>query len=167
MPIKWVLLIMLLAVVCVPAVSAQQNDIYEKDTPSEEHVEGEFDAGKFVIEHVLDAYDWHIASLGDKHFSIPLPIILYSTNPELHEGKRFHVFMSSKFHHGHDDYRGFRISHTEDHNNKIVEVDTQGNEIGRPVDISITKAVAGGITGAVVLILLALAGVRSARKTRE
>lgn len=166
MPFVWIFIMMLLAVFQPVRSSAQHNEGYEKETPSTEHVEGEFDAGKFVIEHVLDAYDWHIASLGEKHFSIPLPIILYSTNPEFHDGKQFHVFMSSRFHHGHDDYRGFRISHTEKHNNKIVEVDLQGNEVGRPVDFSITKAVAGGMVGAVVLLLLALSAARVARANR-
>lgn len=166
MSLKWVLLLMLLAVFRLPAVSAQQDGTYEKETSADDHVEENFDAGKFVIEHVLDAYDWHIASIGDRHYSVPLPVILYSLKPDLHEGKSFHVFMSSKFHHGHDDYKGFRISHTEENNNKIVEVDTNGNEIGRPVDLSMTKTVAGGIAAAVVLILLALSAVRTARKNK-
>jgi F-type H+-transporting ATPase subunit a len=74
-----------------------QNDGEHNGHPSGDiHSEEEFDAGKFVIEHVLDAYDWHIASFGDKHrvISIPLPVILYSKNPELHGGQKLHIFMS-------------------------------------------------------------------------
>ena len=109
------------------------------------HAKEEFNAGEFVIDHVSDMYDWHIASFGEKHISIPLPIILYSKNPELHEGKAFHVFMSNKFHHGHSSYKGFEISHGSKYKGKIVELDSHGHEIGRPIDVSITKTIAGAI----------------------
>ncbi len=132
------------------------NTTLAKDTHENEaqntHNESEFNAGKFIIEHVLDAYDWHVFSVGDKHFSIPLPIILYSQNPELHEGKSFHIFMSYKFHHGHDDYKGFRISHSKENSGKIVELDAHGEEIGKPYDFSITKVVAQAIIIAILLI---------------
>jgi len=42
------------------------------------HAEKEFNPGEFAIEHVSDSYDWHITSIGEKHISIPLPVILYS-----------------------------------------------------------------------------------------
>ena len=47
----------------------------------------EFNAGEFVMEHVSDAYEWHIVTFGKTHVSIPLPVILYSKHPELHKGK--------------------------------------------------------------------------------
>ena len=106
------------------------------------HEEEKFDAGKFIIEHVSDAYEWHVVSFGDNHVSIPLPVILYSKHPELHEGKKFHVFMSSKFHHGHESYKGFRISESKEYEGKIVELSADGTEIGKPFDISITKVIA-------------------------
>jgi F-type H+-transporting ATPase subunit a len=111
-----------------------------------------FDAGKFIIEHVSDAYDWHVVSFGGTHISIPLPILLYSKNPELHDGKSFHAFMSSKFHHGHADYKGFRISHSKEFDGKIVELDRNGVEIGKPIDFSITKVVAEIIFTVILLI---------------
>ncbi len=113
-----------------------------ENTASDSTAKEEFNAGKFIIDHVSDSYDWHITSFGEKHISIPLPVILYSKNPELHEGKSFHVFLSSKFHHGHDDYKGFRISHSKEFEGKIVELDANGTEIGKPIDFSITKVVA-------------------------
>ncbi len=163
---KYIFAILIFGIFQIIPVSAQHNTNNEEPVPAEVNQKEEFDAGKFVIEHVLDSYDWHIASWGDNHFSIPLPVILYSKNPELHENKKFHVFMSSKFHHGHDDYRGFRISHTEEYNNKIVEVDHQGHEIGRPIDLSVTKTVAGAIVGAIVLLILAFAAVKAAKQNR-
>jgi F-type H+-transporting ATPase subunit a len=125
-----------------------------------------FNAGKFVIEHVSDSHDWHIVSFGENHISIPLPIIIYSKHPELHEGKRFHVFMSSKFHHGYADYKGFRISKTEGKEGKIVEIDNSGNEVGRPTDISITKTVTGAFFSMIILIWLGLSVAASIKKNK-
>lgn len=127
----------------------------------------EFNTGKFIIEHVLDSYDWHVVSFGDTHISIPLPVILYSKNPELHEGKRLNVFMSGKFHHAHDDYRGFRISHSVEHEGKIVELDQNGNEIGKPLDFSITKTVAEIFFSALFLIVLLFLVVRNLIKNKN
>ncbi len=168
MPIsaKYLFALIIFAVFRITTVSAQNNEVPEEHGHTELTPAEEFDAGKFVIEHVLDAYEWHIAGWGDKHYSIPLPVILYSMNPELHDGKRFHAFMSSKFNHGHEDYRGFRISHSEEYNHKIVELDAQGNEIGRPIDLSITKAIAGAVVAAIVLIVLVMAAVSGARHNR-
>lgn len=111
----------------------------------------DFDAGKFIIEHVSDSYDWHVVSFGETHVSIPLPVILYSKNPDLHNGKSWHVFMSSKFHHGHEDYLGFRISHSKEFEGKIVELDASGTEIGKPLDFSVTKVVTELIFTAIIL----------------
>jgi len=133
------------------------------ETHEESHDEG-FDPGEFVIEHVLDAHDWHILSVGDKHISVPLPIILYSKNPELHGGKNFHVFMSSKFHHGHSDYKNFRLSHTGDDKGKIVEVDSEGHVVDKPIDLSITKAIAGAMVAAIILVWLVLASARMSKR---
>lgn len=128
--------------------------------------EKEFDAGEFIFEHVLDSYEWHIASIGEKHISVPLPIILYSNHPELHDGKKFHVFMSSKFHHGHDDYKGFRISETDVNEGKIVELDESGHETGKPIDLSITKTVAGIFISVIVLFLILFTVASSAKKNK-
>lgn len=135
---------------------------YEEDT----HTENSFDAGKFVLEHVADSYEWHVVSFGDTHISIPLPVILYSKKPELHEGKRLHVFMSSEFHHGHAEYKGFRLSESEKNEGKIVELDTHGNEVGKPIDISITKTVAGVFVSVIVLFLLLFAVVRATKRNK-
>ncbi len=145
---------------------AQHGNEDEHALTSEIHEEEGFKAGEFVMEHVSDAYDWHIASFGETHISIPLPVILYSKNPGLHEGKSFHVFMSSKFHHGHDDFKGFRLSHSEENKGKIVELDEHGNEIGKPTDISITKTVAGVIVSAIILLWLVFSVAGSAKRNK-
>ena len=146
-----------------PAQHADEHSVQNEEL----HAEESFNAGKFVIEHVSDSYDWHIVSLGEKHISIPLPIILYSKNPELHEGKSFHIFMSSKFHHQHADYIGFRISHSEEFEGKIVELDAAGHEIGKPTDISITKTVAGIFVSAIILLIILFSVARSAKRNKN
>lgn len=118
----------------------------------------DFNAGKFVIEHVSDAFEWHIATFGETHISIPLPIILYS--PE----KGWNFFMSSRFHHGHESYKGFRIESSGENEGKIVELNDQGQVTGLPIDLSITKAVAGIFVSVIVLLLIFLSIAKSAKK---
>ncbi len=94
------------------------------------HAEEEFNPGTMIVEHVIDAHEWHIATLGQTHISVPLPVIL------IHDGE-LHIFMSSKFHHGHDAYRGFRIASEGENKGKIIHEET--GEL--PTDLSITKNV--------------------------
>lgn len=117
----------------------------------------EFNAGNFVIEHVSDSYEWHIATFGKKHISIPLPIILYSKT------QGFQLFMSSRFHHGTENYNGFFISREGRYQDKIVELDPNGNP-QRPLDFSITKTVAGLIMGSILIVIIFLHVARKARK---
>ncbi|MFV0590096.1 MAG: F0F1 ATP synthase subunit A [Draconibacterium sp.] len=154
----------------VSVLLAQHSDVEDHAHATESHAadshqEG-FNAGEFVIDHVSDSYDWHITSWGETHISIPLPVILYSKHPELHNGKAFHVFMSSKFHHGHDAYNGFKISSGEEFKGKIVELDTHGTEIGKPVDLSITKAIAGVFVSVVILFWLLFSVAGSAKRNK-
>lgn len=86
-----------------------------------------FNAGKTIIEHISDAHEWHIANFGETHFSIPLPVILYD------DGKIV-AFMSSKFHHGTAEYKGYKLNEK----GKIVKVDETAKP---PLDFSITKNV--------------------------
>jgi F0F1-type ATP synthase, subunit a len=118
----------------------------------------EFNAGKFVIEHVSDAFEWHILTVGETHVSVPLPIILYSSD------KGWNVFMSSKFHHGHETYNGFRIENEGKNEGKIVEVNEQGEVIGLPVDLSITKTVVGIFVSVIILLLIFLNIAKAAKK---
>jgi len=134
------------------------------ETVSQE--EGEFQAGEYIMEHVTDSYEWHITTVGETHISIPLPVILYSKHPELHEGKRFFAFMSTKFHHGHADYNGFRISSGKTNKGMIVELDGQGAELGRPLDFSMTKTVTGALLTALLVVWIFLSVAKSARRNK-
>jgi len=114
----------------------------EKHEPHVAAETGDFNPGEFIMGHIGDAYSWHIFSVGERHVSIPLPVIVYSHSSGIH------MFMSSKFEHGHATYEGFQIAPDGKYKGKIVEM-SQG-EMVRPIDISITKNVMG------VLISLAL-----------
>ena len=54
-----------------------------------------------VLAHINDANEIHVVG----NFSIPLPCILYSKD------KGVDAFLSSKFHHGHDSYKGYVSFH--------------------------------------------------------
>src|SRR6187200_2334830 len=56
----------------------------------EKPTEGKFNPSEMIMHHIGDAYDWHFATLGGHHYTLPLPIIVYS--PE----KGLSVFSSSR-----------------------------------------------------------------------
>jgi len=169
--IKSFLIILFIIFLSTGSIRAQEAETPVKES---EHAE-KFDAGKFVIEHVSDAYEWHIATFGHTHISIPLPIILYSKQ----QGWNF--FMSSKFHHGHDAYKNFRIGSPEkeevieaenesvkdkdQYEGKIVELNANGEIIDLPIDLSITKTVAGILVSVIILLLIFLNIAKTAKKS--
>ena len=84
---------------------------------------GKVDAKEIVFHHVQDAYEWHITSWGDKHFSISLPIIVHSSETG------WHCFSSSHLLHAEgESYEGFKIATEGDYEGKIVEVKANGEE---------------------------------------
>ena len=99
-----------------------------------------FQPGKFIIDHILDSHDWHIADWNGTPISIPLPVIVYSF-----EQNRILFFMSSSFHHGHAPYKGLKLCLEGKYKGKIVEVMEDGETINEhaslPLDLSITKNV--------------------------
>ena len=94
--------------------------------------ENKINVKESILEHLADSYEWHITSIGERHISMSLPVIVRS------QKSGWHVFLSSKFYHGHSEYKGFYIAQEGNHKGKIVEKNSSGKEI-RPLDISITK----------------------------
>ena len=45
----------------------------------------------FIMHHVQDTHEWHFATIGHTHISIPLPVILFEPD------QGFHFYMSSDF----------------------------------------------------------------------
>jgi F-type H+-transporting ATPase subunit a len=105
---------------------------------------------EIVLEHLADAYEWHIASYQGSHISIPLPIIIRSENTgEWH------------FCTAHSLPEGFFFS--EEHHGKIYERMADGSEV-RPIDLSITKSVMQIWIVVAVLIIVFLSCARWYKK---
>ena len=115
-----------------------------------EHGAEKFDAGKMIMEHVADAHDWHLWG----HTSIPLPIIIYSSE------KGLDIFSSSKFNHGHDDYNGYRLEH-----NTVVAVNEDGTvneELSANLwDISITKNTASLFISLILMLFIFISAAKA------
>ena len=86
------------------------------ETLPETTEEEAFDAGPFIIEHVIDSYGWHICGSGEKSVTIPLPVILF-------DGGHLTVFLSNKFHHGEAAYNGYAMGWNEDTKGRIVKLE--------------------------------------------
>ncbi|MDR2906650.1 MAG: F0F1 ATP synthase subunit A [Bacteroidales bacterium] len=122
------------------------------------HEKEKFDAGSLIIEHILDNHEWHIIEIGEKPISIPLPILL------IYDG-RLYAFMSSKFHHGHSDYQGFRLMLEGDYKGKIVHIEPSGEiSAKQPIDLSMTKNVVSILMSAVLLAVIFISVSRTSRK---
>ena len=112
------------------------------------------------MDHVSDAYEWHILTAGHTQISVPLPIILYSKN------SGWHVFLSSRFHHGTESWKNFSIAGEGKHKGKIVELNEQGEVTGLPVDLSMTKVVFGILFSVMILIWLFVGIARSSIRNK-
>jgi F-type H+-transporting ATPase subunit a len=140
--------------------------------------DGEFNAGEMIMHHVMDAPDIHLMTIGDKHISIPLPVIMWSNEDGLS------IFSTSRFHHGHASYNRYALDHGHiirlSANNPFLESEHldiadaksfgyseeswQGFFNGRPagfINMSITKT-AAGIFITVILMFLVFVSVARA-----
>ncbi len=116
---------------------------------------------EFIKHHLLDSHDFHLFSYGkdsghEKHIGFPLPVILWDNG--------LHVFMSSKFDHGHavaeSNGNYYMIGH---HDGKIYKTDAAGtvshDEKGhvtnaQPLDFSITKNIVMILVVGLLMFLL-------------
>lgn len=121
-----------------------------------------FNAGHLIIDHIIDSHEWHIATFGHTHFTIPLPIIL------LDEGKLV-VFSSSRFEHGHAAFKGYKLETERNANKgKIVKVLPGTMETDphadKPMDFSITKTVVGIFVSLFVVLIIFFSVARSYKR---
>lgn len=106
----------------------------EPEAGNDPYESAKFEAGSFIMDHIADSYEWHVASFGDFHLSLPLPMILISKEQGLK------VFMSSKFHHGHESYNNFTLMMEGENKGKVMETLSTGEQV-LPLNFSITKNV--------------------------
>ena len=107
----------------------------------------DLDMNEYLFGHVGDSYEWHITTINGHPVSIPLPVIVHSKTTG------WHVFSSKHLEEG--EHEGFYISESEKYSGKIVERGPSGEEV-RPLDISITKNVAGLMFNSLLLVVLVL-----------
>lgn len=116
----------------MPALASSANEKADE--------EGGLNIPEIVLEHLSDSYEWHIATYGDNHISIPLPIIIRSdATGEWH-------FCTS--HSLPDNFYFNKKMH-----GKIYEKLPDGSSV-RPLDLSITKTVAQIWIVVIVLICI-------------
>jgi len=126
--------------------------IFADDKNSNEISTGVYDPVPNIMHHIADAHDWHLWGEGDNSFSIPLPVILYTS-----EG--LDVFMSSDFHHGHSKVQKENRIYSIDNHSYITEA--SGLDI---LDLSITKNVASMLLSFIILFFVMLKVARGYNK---
>jgi F-type H+-transporting ATPase subunit a len=103
-----------------------------------------FDAGKEIIHHVVDGYEFHFFTYGDIHAVVPLPVILYSPQRGLALFSSAHIMEGEV-------YRGYRLM-----DGKIIPVKEDGTpDTGvRAYDLSMTRNVVQMLLALIVLVWL-------------
>jgi F-type H+-transporting ATPase subunit a len=132
--------------------------VFAQETPHEaepahenhEVKEEKLDPAKIIMDHIKDAHEFHFFTIENDenphesfHASIPLPVILYSTDAQ---NGGWHVFSSSKFGHtGEESYQGFKM-------NEEKEIVAENGAV--VYDFSLTKNVVQMLIALTVLVLL-------------
>lgn len=142
---------------------------HQEEFQKQEDVKKEkFDASTLIIDHLLNAYEWHIFTWKGKDVTLYLPIIIY-------ENGHLYTFCSKNFHAENqyvtiDKKTGenirFVISKEGKYKGKLVKLLPDGS-MERPVDISITKNVFGLFVSCIVLIVIFLIVAKGYRKRKE
>jgi F-type H+-transporting ATPase subunit a len=135
----------------------------ESHNKNQEQAES-FNAGRMIIDHIVDSYEWHIMTIGHTHVSVPLPVIL------IYEGK-LDVFISSKFHHGQAVHLGYKIEDLGPKKGKIVRVKEGTMEAdenaGSIIDLSITKNVLAIFFSAALLLIIFTSVAKAYRRNKD
>ena len=114
--LKSICLLLMLALLPLPLMANDQKEDGEA-----------LNIPELVLEHLADAYEWHITTIGDKHIGFDLPIIIRSSQT----GEW--VFCTA-----HTLPEGFFFN--EEAHGKIYERMADGTAV-RPLDLSITRNV--------------------------
>ena len=141
------------------------------DETDEAAKESGVDPAAVIFGHIIDAHSWHLFDYCDKDghehaVAIPLPVIV------INDG-HVDAFWSSKFHHGHADYKGYRLVGGGAEKEEIVCVDEEGNlltdaegNVVKPLDLSISKIPAAIMIICALLIVIVMVA-KNGYKKRE
>jgi F-type H+-transporting ATPase subunit a len=146
--------------ILVLAFLAGSHTAFAQENQDKKNEEQTFDATKYIMEHVLDSHEWHILTKKDgQAVAVYLPIIIYD------KASGFHLFSSKRLAHG-QVYEGYAISEEGQNEGAIIKVNEGGTtEESVPLDLSITKTVAGMLVASLILLWLFVGLARSYKKT--
>jgi F-type H+-transporting ATPase subunit a len=122
--------------------------------------EEKFNPSEFILEHIGDSHEWHILTKKDgSSVAVYLPIIVYSKENGLQ------VFSSRRLADG-QHYEGLMIAEEGTRAGRIVFVNENEviDEENLPLDLSITKVVAGLFLSVTIGLILLLSLARSYKK---
>jgi F-type H+-transporting ATPase subunit a len=164
--LRYVFILTLLIILFPAFIFAQDQAQLKEDTMAGKHEAAghknseKFDPGKMIMEHVVDNHEWHIATFGDFHLTIPLPVFL------IYDGK-FYAFWSSNFHNIDHSYKGFTIAEEGPDKGRIISLRSErmGESGPKVYDFSFTKTVFAIFISGFFLILIFVSVAR--KYTRE
>ena len=144
-PKSFMVLVFGLCMLLFSNISLAQNDEHGKEPKKQG-----FNAAEVIFDHILDDHEFHFFDIpytnGEKHpVSLPLPIIIYSPQRGLT------AFMSSRFEHGHKNYKGYKLDHS-----KIYAVNEAGevDESVKVYDLSLTRNVVQMMLALTILVFI-------------
>ena len=148
---------LLLVFVCRMQASVQDQTMLTASSDSgktlhaESRGEGKFNAGEMIMEHVVDNHEWHVATIGNLHLTVPLPVIL------LYDGSLY-LFSSARFHNETHSYQGFKLEPEGPAKGKIIRLENNIKAGPGPkvYDFSITKVVFAVLLSCFLLSLIFL-----------
>jgi F-type H+-transporting ATPase subunit a len=132
-----------------PPTQAQADSAVKGEEP--------FNAGTMILEHVVDNHEWHIATIGNFHLVVPLPVIL------LYDGKIFTCW-SSAFHNPSHSWNGFKLEPEGPHKGKIVKDGAEGETGTTVYDFSFSKTVLAIFFSVIFMLVIFLSVARAYRK---
>jgi F-type H+-transporting ATPase subunit a len=129
---------------------------HEAETHGEAGGEKKFNASEVIFGHIGDSHYWHLLDVNNEPVSLSLPVIIYDKNGGLK------MFSASKFHHGHEEYEGYKLQFGM--KEKIVwanEAEAGDHDI---YDLSITKNVLSMIVSVILLLWIMLSVAKKYKK---
>ncbi len=132
----------------VMTVQAAADVTGNADDPAQQET---IDARKIIVDHVLDSYEWHLFDIGDRSFSLYLPVIL------IHDAD-FYFFSSRRFDYGREAYKNFAIAQEGPRKGRVIRVLDDGQtpdpHASYVIDLSITKTVLAVFIASFLICLL-------------
>lgn len=145
------------------------SNTFASDKESEEE---KFNPSQTIFHHVADSYEWEFFTIGDQHYSLPLPVILYSD-------KGLDVFLSSELHHAKEEIHHEKAegeSKEETHHGKTLKTSVNTYLVGHGkisladggtlYDFSITKNVFSMFLSVALLFIIFFSVARAYKKNQ-